>query len=478
MNFNFTSILGFNFCLFFILISLNSGGTQTGYDTTRIFNTMAKARRGENITIGVIGGSITQGYAASSASTRWANLMTNWWISNFPNSKVSLINAGIGATGSDIGAFRVHDDLLVNKPDFVVVEFSVNDLEGTKASETMEGLIRQILADSNHPGVMMLILKQSNGTSALNSHKPVAEHYGVPVISFAELIDAQVAHDGVSLASAYLSDGLHLVDEGMKYAAQFITNELTRIYHSLPVKDSNVPLVTTQLPDPLFSDLYATTFKYDCTNLIPDLNDGWQLGTHDWHSSTPGSELIFTVDGNAIGFLYSRDYTTDRGRVDVWLDNEAPQILDAYWSNNWGPTMVLYLFGEALNGGDHKLHIKIIDGNTAGSAGHYFQLLNVVKAGHITDVSAVSVDYDVKVYPVPVGKILFVEYQLLEQGVIDVSLFSITGKLIAKLKQEHMYPGKQQLNFNVDQLSIMDGFYILKIQINQTLVFKKILIRK
>ena len=455
MNLNFYSVLCINFCFFFTLISLDSVGTQTGYDTTRIFNAMAKARRGENITIGVIGGSITQGYAASSVSTRWANLMTNWWINNFPKSKVTLINAGIGATGSDIGAFRIHNDLLVDKPDFVVVEFSVNDLEGTTASKTMEGLIRQVLADSNHPGVMMLILKQSNGTSALKSHKPVAEHYDVPVISFAELIDAQVAKDGVSLASVYLSDGLHLVDEGMKYAAQFITDELTRIYHNLPATDANIPAVTTQLPDPLFSDLYATTFDYNCTNLTPDLNNGWQLGTNDWHSSTPGSELTFTVDGNAIGILYSRDNTTDRGRVNIWIDNEAPEILDAFWTNNWGTTMVLHLMGESLTDGDHKLHISVANENSAGSTGHYFQLLNVVKAGNITDTSAVNADYEVKVYPVPVDKILFVDYQLSQQGVVDISLFSITGKLVAKLKHEQQNPGKQQLHFNVDQLSSM-----------------------
>ena len=70
------------------------------------------------------------------------------------------------------------------------------------------------------------------------------------------------------------------------------------------------------------------------------------------------------------------------------------------------------------------------------------------------------------------------DYQLLQQGVVDVSLFSITGKLVAKLKHEQQNPGKQQLHFNVDQLSAMEGFYLLKIQINQTLIFKKIIIRK
>jgi len=70
------------FKILFALIILNNLNIRIMatalYDTTRILNVMDKARRGEPITIGVIGGSITAGYAASVENKRWANLMTDW----------------------------------------------------------------------------------------------------------------------------------------------------------------------------------------------------------------------------------------------------------------------------------------------------------------------------------------------------------------------------------------------------------------
>jgi hypothetical protein len=64
---------------------LMAATNPAGYDSTRIFHAMAKARRGEPVVIGVIGGSITAGTAASTEAHRWANLMTDWWRTTFPS---------------------------------------------------------------------------------------------------------------------------------------------------------------------------------------------------------------------------------------------------------------------------------------------------------------------------------------------------------------------------------------------------------
>ena len=357
-----------------------------GYDTTRIYKAMAKARRGENITIAVLGGSITQGYAASSENTRWANLMTDWWIKTFPKSKVTLINAGIGGTGSDFGAHRVQDDVFKYNPDFVIVEFSVNDHKGAFASETMEGLLRQILVAPSQPGLMVLCLKQSDGTTALLSHKPVAEYYGVPVISFAELIDAQVAKDGIGLPSIFI-DGLHPIDIGMKYISQFITDELNRIYATLPA-DDKIKKANMTLPSPKYSDVFSHTFKYNNSNISFFQNSGWQLNKEgDWYSETPGSEIAFNLEGNTISIMYSRFKESKRGMAEAWVDNGEHKVFDSYFTENWGPAKVFGIVGENLSDGKHVLHIKILDAHSEGTTGHYFQVLNVLIAGHLTNVN-------------------------------------------------------------------------------------------
>jgi lysophospholipase L1-like esterase len=216
------------------------------FDTARIYQVMAKARRGEEITLGYIGGSITKGYAASSDSKRWINLVTDWRKKTFPKAKFNMINAGIGGTGSNIGAFGVKEDLLSHHPDFVIVEFAVNDSLSNFSTQTMEGLVKQILQDPKSPGLMMLCLREAKGKTAQKFHIPVAQHYKIPLVSFADLIDAQAAKDGVSINSIF-SDGLHPLDSGMKYIAGFIADELDRIYKKLP-DDRKLPSLKKQLP--------------------------------------------------------------------------------------------------------------------------------------------------------------------------------------------------------------------------------------
>jgi acyl-CoA thioesterase-1 len=382
----FFRLHAFKMLLLYVLVnssfisSHESIAAVSAYDTTRIFHAMAKARRGEDITIAVIGGSITAGSLASSEAKRWANLMKEWWVATFPESNVGFVNAGIGGTGSDIGAHRVREDVLDHDPDFIVVEFSVNDAEGQHAEKMMEGLIRQILQSDSLPGVMMLLLKQQNGTSAQACHKLVGEHYNVPMVSFADLIDAAVASDGKELGDIYV-DGLHPNDLGMQYMADFLINELTEIYNVLP-DDQDLPETDTTLPDPLITDTYAHTYRYKTSTIVPDTNSGWTVTSVKWHASDVGAEMSFIVDGNAISVLYSRHNTTNRGCVEIWIDDMSHKTLDAYWTETWGPATVFALIEENLPDGQHTLHIKVIEDNSTGTDGHYFELLNILKAGN------------------------------------------------------------------------------------------------
>jgi lysophospholipase L1-like esterase len=378
-----------------ILISFDNVNSQQlsypvksgGYDTARIYKAMAKARRGEPITIAVIGGSITVGYAASSVATRWANLMQDWWITNFPNSTVTLVNAGISGTGSDQGVFRLKDDVLSYNPDFIVVEFAVNDGQSYFTSETMEGLIRQSLVAPGTPGVMMLILKQENGATALASHKPVAVYYGVPFIDYADSIDAQVARDGITLHTIY-SDGIHPLDAGMKYIADFITKELSTIKGNLP-PDSLLPSINATLPAALFSDVFSHTYRYTSVNLIPSSNTGWKTSGTDWTSDVVGSQMNLTVEGNAVSIIYMQSNIASYGQAEFWVDNGPHKIVDGYWTANWTSTSFA-LIQENLANGKHILHCKIAGTNSAGSTGHFFDIHYILKAGHLTNQAPIA----------------------------------------------------------------------------------------
>ena len=104
-----------------------------------------------------------------------------------------MINAGLGGTGSMYGALRAGRDLLAGLPDFVVVEFAVND--NWTDGEAFEGLVRQILAQPNSPAVLLLFMMWEKGGNDQEMQSIVGAHYLLPMVSFRDAIWPRAAMD-------------------------------------------------------------------------------------------------------------------------------------------------------------------------------------------------------------------------------------------------------------------------------------------
>ena len=197
-------------------------GVKNIGDTTRLKNTFVKALNGEDITIGFIGGSITQGSLASTEKTCYAYLVYSWFKRTFPKIHVNYVNAGIGGTGSDLGVSRVDDDLLRFKPDVTIVEFSVNDREDEHFFESYEGLVRHILSDPSDTGLILVFnVRYDTMESAENIHLKIGRHYDVPCLSMRSSVYQKVA-DGTIKNRDITLDDLHPNDEGHKLLAELI----------------------------------------------------------------------------------------------------------------------------------------------------------------------------------------------------------------------------------------------------------------
>ena len=136
--------------------------------------------------IAYFGGSIT-------AQAGWRPKSLAHFRQAYPKAKFEEINAAIGGTGSDLGVFRLKQDVLDHKPDLLFVEFAVND--GGAAPEQifrcMEGIVRQTwraLPDCDICFVHTLVdgfvptLQEGKFPRAASVMERVAEHYGIPSI--------------------------------------------------------------------------------------------------------------------------------------------------------------------------------------------------------------------------------------------------------------------------------------------------------
>lgn len=83
-------------------------------------NPFHKAKNGKEITVAFIGGSITQGRDSYRMHT------ARYMKSRFPWIVFRWVNAGVSGTGTDLGAFRICEQVLQHQPDLIFIEFAVN----------------------------------------------------------------------------------------------------------------------------------------------------------------------------------------------------------------------------------------------------------------------------------------------------------------------------------------------------------------
>lgn len=345
-------------------------------NTARLQRVLAKARGGGAVTVGLIGGSITHGGAASSPERRYATLVAAWWRQQFPRSQIRFVNAGTGATGSNYGALRAQRDLLGQKPDFVVVEYAVNDVNTRACAETMEGLVRQVLRTPAQPAVCLLFWMHQNGTNAQDWHSKVGRHYGLPMISVRDALWPEIQAGHLKWEDVE-ADHVHPNDRGHAYAAQFITAFLADTLRSLS-KESRPAPTAMELPTPLISNLFERVHLLEADALKPVRNQGWTYDSHNhcWKADKPGSVAEFDVRGAAVLTMHSV-LSGPMGQARVSVDAGPPKELEGWFDGTWGGYRQTTEITRGLLGGKHRVRIEVLANKHPQSAGTEFRILGL-----------------------------------------------------------------------------------------------------
>ncbi|HOX39806.1 MAG TPA: SGNH/GDSL hydrolase family protein [Candidatus Brocadiia bacterium] len=357
--------------------SLVSMGTNARLETF-----LCRARRGEKLTVGVIGGSITAGACASTPEKRWGESVHAWLCKTFPKTEFAFINAGIGATGSTIGAHRVMNDLLRHKPDLVMVEFGVNDGNDRNHAETFEGLIRQVLRQTGQPAAMLLFTMHRNGVNAQEWQTKIGFHYGLPMASFRDGVWPEIEAGRMKWEDVE-ADEVHPNDRGHRYCADFLIQILGKTLSGLP-PDGQIAKPSA-MPHPLISDVFERAGMFAGENLKPIVNEGWSSGDA-WpfgkclNAEKLGSRLEFEIEGTAVSVAYHR-IKGPMGIAIARVDDDPPVDLNAWFEADWGGYSHWAMVARDLPYGKHRLIIELTDRKAPESAGTKFQLHAVFVAG-------------------------------------------------------------------------------------------------
>lgn len=357
---------------------------------SRIINVYKKALAGEAITVGFLGGSITQGCAATSYDKCYAYKVFEWFKNSFPLSDVKYVNAGIGATDSQFGCARAYEDLLSKDPDICFVEYSVNDEANNHYHETYEGLVRKILS-SDPTRALMLIhnVRFDDGGSAQLIHTRVARRYEVPAVSMRDVIIPEL-ESGRLENKTITSDNLHPNDTGHEMVSKIIISVLEDIREHMDEAES----VENNIPAPETSNSYEDSVRYRNDNAgdmivgisgftpdnLPqdDITDVFRKG---WTASEKGSYIMFKVKGSCIGIQYRRTIKKPAPIATVTIDSGKKSAieLNAEFDEDWGDKLCLC---TVLDHGENKEHtVKIELTHTNEGDALPFYLVSIIVSG-------------------------------------------------------------------------------------------------
>ncbi len=316
---------------------------------------------GREIRVAYLGGSIT-------AAPGWRVKSLEGFQSRFPAGKWSEIHAAIGGTGSDLGVFRLRQDVLAYHPDLLFVEFAVNDggADPAQIQRAMEGIVRQTWDANPETDIVFVYtlsepfladLQAGKCSRAATAMEEVADHYAIPSIHFGVEVAKRLSAGSLVFKGAapdkpakpkpsdpmiFSTDGVHpLVETGHEIYAEVLARSWRGI--EAAAAPSNAP---HRLPAPLRTDHWAAA---KLVSLDPAmLQGGWsKLNAGEggdelarrfsrnlpqlWRATNPGDRLTFRFRGSMIGFF---DVVgPDGGQLRVTLDGGETKVvprMDAY----------------------------------------------------------------------------------------------------------------------------------------------------
>lgn len=340
---------------------------QTG-NNARLKKAIDKARRGEDVTIAFIGGSITQGAGAIPINTECYAYKTFRGFCEMTgrglDENIHYVKAGVGGTPSELGMIRYERDVLREgsvSPDVVVVEFAVNDEGDETKGECYDSLVRKILNAENHPAVILLFAVFANDFNLQERLAPVGRAYHLPMVSTRDTVveqfyqkpgDGRVVSKNQFFYDSYhpsnvghtiMADGiLYLLSVADGQEADADTLELEKEvppigggFEKVQLLDRRHSAGQAEIDCSSFEhvdgELQAVEMDLNLTG-TPEFADNWMYrGTE---KAVDGKPFAMDIICESLLLVYKDSASNQVGCAEVWVDGEKVLYADPH-INGW-----------------------------------------------------------------------------------------------------------------------------------------------
>ena len=334
-------------------------GVLESTEITELNNSYCRLMQDNELNVAYFGGSVTSGYGASSTDKRWATLVTNHLANKYPQAKINSLNAAIGGTGSEFGAYRLVKDLQLETftPDLVFLDSSVNDVyDDTNAADSkrnMETIIRTIYSYAPNADIVIVFITNSGSKGQdfeqLVEQRELAKEYGIPCVNvgkalcdeMSEYVDMNLIDGNSPEWLEYFTDTVHPNDAGYEKYASYITAYLDTVFYPHRVADE---YKTSYMPESPLTEILVLPEIFNAVNVdnisnFTITNDGFlRTETENatltvtfsgtsfklWCYVGPqGSELEYSVDNGA-----TKNFTLTRGSANHKIFDLAQGLED------------------------------------------------------------------------------------------------------------------------------------------------------
>ncbi len=301
-------------------------------------NSIEKIKKGEEVTIAFMGGSITQ--ANYCYRLQIASILEK----QYPDVRFKWINAGVSGTGTDLGAFRVEEHVLSQKPDLVLLEFAVNGAY----TMGMEGIVRQIIKKSPNTDICLIYAmlgahlksyQEGRIPSSVQGLEELAEHYQLPSIHLGmEIADLESKQrllwkgtkSEAGIRILFSNDGIHPIREGGNLYAAALARGFEKMANTIKVAQ-------VKIPEPLLSSSWDRAGMYE-PQIIGHFDAAWKCqptagsslrAFTGWFESVmtaskPYAAFNFSFEGDLFGLFDIGG--PEVGQLEIWVDGKRVNL--------------------------------------------------------------------------------------------------------------------------------------------------------
>jgi len=334
-------------------------------NTERIQAAIAKAQRGEEVTIVYLGGSITEGALAQPQPTKcYAYLSAQLFAEKFmaDRKQLTYVNAGISGTPSVLGITRLEQDVLSKEPDIVFVEFAVNDSNQPLYRGIYESMVRKLIASETQPAVVLLFTFMESGYSCQPHMQQVGKQYDLGMISVKDAIQPQITMGKIKW-SDYSSDYTHPNTAAHAFIAEMIGHYFDQA--------AATPAQPYQMAE---NAKYGKDFENLRNVREGDAaivsGGGFVWGPDRCYSYTRGwrhlaalknpEPFVLEMECSRLIIAFKQE-KTGRGDCEVWVDGRRVKTLPGSASNAWG-NIVTEVIEIGSTAALHRIEFRMAEG--------------------------------------------------------------------------------------------------------------------